>query len=250
MVKLKIPKFTFLRKVKIMKWTSWFKVKNFNWKLLSKVKSLNSLVRPRVIWPTLLILLSICVTLYVLKEKEEAIKLCVQQRLLWAIEDRELAVKEFFAEKDQRVALEKELEKKEQIIELTLNKLEKEIAARREVEAELILSMREKDALGENIDEVGQVSGKLVALGRIVVSPECVLNGKVLAVEKEQHFVVVNLGKEDNVKVGDRLSIYQNDAFIGGVQVEKVDAKVCAAVIMPVWRGAEFKENDAVEFWG
>ena len=64
--------------------------------------------------------------------------------------------------------------------------------------------------------------------------------------EKEHRFVVVNLGKENNIKLGDILSVYRKGEFIGRVQIEKVKEEISTASILPEWQDLEFKENDEV----
>jgi hypothetical protein len=92
-----------------------------------------------------------------------------------------------------------------------------------------------------------------VELGKIVVSPESLasepkdygsqsvsaemasqpqilgLQGKVLVVNKEYNFVVMNLGAKDGVDVGDEFSIYHNNKYIGDIKVEKVHESMAAA---------------------
>lgn len=152
---------------------------------------------------------------------------------------------ELTAEKEKTLALEKEVEEKEHQIELALEKLEKEIAARREAGAQLIIAMKEKGILETKVRELTKAT-KTVELEKIVVKTTPRLIGKVLTVNKEYSFVVVNLGRENKLKLGDVLSVYRNDEFIGRVQVEKVEEMVCAAAILPEWQDREFRENDEV----
>jgi len=81
-----------------------------------------------------------------------------------------------------------------------------------------------------------------VELGTIVVNPEPALQGSmldsmegstalasstglegnVLVVNKDYNFVVLNLGRKDNVAIGTVFYVYHNDKYIGDVKVEKV----------------------------
>jgi len=85
-----------------------------------------------------------------------------------------------------------------------------------------------------------QVQG--VELGTIVVAPEggigvsglstaqaVSLEGKVLVVNKDYNFVVINLGSKDGVNVGDIFSLYHNEKQIGDVKVEKIHESMSAA---------------------
>ncbi len=55
------------------------------------------------------------------------------------------------------------------------------------------------------------------------------LDGKVLVVNRDYNFVVVNLGSKDGVVVGNEFAIYHNDKYIGDVKVEKVHDSMAAA---------------------
>lgn len=99
--------------------------------------------------------------------------------------------------------------------------------------------------------ETGQAAGaEGVELGKIVVSPETETlggvkkatlkkiekkasakksEGKVLVVNKEYNFAVINLGSNDGVKIGDEFSVYRDNRYLGDLQVEKVHDSMAAA---------------------
>ncbi|OGX45326.1 MAG: hypothetical protein A3G38_01935 [Omnitrophica WOR_2 bacterium RIFCSPLOWO2_12_FULL_51_8] len=79
-----------------------------------------------------------------------------------------------------------------------------------------------------------------VELGKIVVGPESaplaaqgaqgrLLEGKVLVVNKDYNFAVLNLGGKDGVFVGAIFSVYRGNNYIGDVKVEKVHDSMAAA---------------------
>lgn len=53
--------------------------------------------------------------------------------------------------------------------------------------------------------------------------------GKVLVVNRDYNFVVINLGSKDAIDVGDVFSIYHNNKNIGEIKVEKVHESMAAA---------------------
>ena len=55
------------------------------------------------------------------------------------------------------------------------------------------------------------------------------MEGKVLVVNRDYNFVVINLGSKDGVGIGNEFSIYHNDKYIGDVKVEKVHDSMAAA---------------------
>jgi len=91
-----------------------------------------------------------------------------------------------------------------------------------------------------------------VELGKIVVSPENAPaevtekpakpvvkkekitatqgpEGKVLVVNKDYNFIVINLGSKDNIGLDDLFSVYHNNKYVGDVRVEKVHESMAAA---------------------
>jgi len=219
-----------------------------------------SLVRPKFFWATIVALLLITsTTFYLLKEEERKEKIFTQKQLIKTIEAKkvvelnltktfrakETVEKKFYAERKRTTALEKEVENKENQISFTLDKLEKEVTARREAEAQLLIVVREKRNLERELKKVARAT-QTIELEKIVVKPISSLAGEVLMVNKEHSFVVLNLGRANNLTFGDFLSVYRNGEFIGNVEVEMVYEKTSAATILPEWKDVEFKENDEV----
>jgi len=104
-------------------------------------------------------------------------------------------------------------------------------------------------------DKTKQAQGQGVELGKIVVSPEASavdtkqkakakkektqkvaapavksgLEGKVLVINKDYSFAVINVGSKDGVAVGNVFSVYHGDKYIGDIKVEKVHDSMAAA---------------------
>ncbi len=53
--------------------------------------------------------------------------------------------------------------------------------------------------------------------------------GKVLVVNKDYDFIVINLGSKDGVGIGDMFSVYHNNKNLGEVKIEKVHDSMAAA---------------------
>ncbi|MDD2679547.1 MAG: hypothetical protein PHO03_01920 [Candidatus Omnitrophica bacterium] len=106
-----------------------------------------------------------------------------------------------------------------------------------------------------------------VELGKIVVSPETGqavqteatkvakaassgaaqgLEGKVLVLNKEYNFVVINLGAKDGVAAGELFSVYRGDNYLGDVKVEKVQDVMSAAGFVAGDVKNKVKEGDRV----
>ncbi|MEI8350646.1 MAG: hypothetical protein WCI77_10910 [Candidatus Omnitrophota bacterium] len=206
---------------------------------MSKI-NLNTLVKPKVFWPSIIILLVICFTLYAQKEKEKSLRIAKESELQQTVEAKKVV-------ENNLVDAKKEIVAKDEQIKLFLDKLEKEITSRKEAETRLLLVTKEKQALEAKVEELTVLLPKQIELEKIVIKTTHELIGKVLAFDKEHAFVVVDLGSGNNLKLGDILSAYRNDKFIGKVQVEKVDEKTAAAAILSPWKNVKFKESDMVK---
>lgn len=202
--------------------------------------NLNALVRPKIFWPSIIILLIACLSLYMLKEKEKSLRIAKELELQQTVEAKKVV-------ENKLVDAKKEIVVKDEQIKLTLDKLEKEITARKEAETQLLSVTKEKQALEEKVEKLTAVLPKNIELEKIVIKSSRELAGKILAIDKEHGFVVTDLGNENNLKLGDVLSVYRDGKFIGRVQVEKVEEKSSAAAVVSPWKNVEFKENDAVK---
>jgi len=90
---------------------------------------------------------------------------------------------------------------------------------------------------------------KPVELEKIIVSSLLEAEGRVLAVDRQNDIVVINLGAVNNLKSGDRLSIYRGDNFIANAELVKVQNKISAAMLLSQDKsgGMEVKVNDTVK---
>lgn len=221
---------------------------------------LNWSVRPKFLFGGIIVLLLMTsITFYLLKEEERKEKIFTQKQLIKTIEAKkvvefnltktfrakETVEKKFDAERKKTTALEKEVQYKENQISLVLDKLEKEVTARREAETRLLITVREKKALEAELKEFTKAT-ETIELEKIVVKPTSSLVGEVLMVNKEHSFIILNLGRANDLTFGDLLSVYRKGELIGNAEVEMVYEKTSAAAILPEWQDVEFKENDEV----
>jgi len=109
--------------------------------------------------------------------------------------------------------------------------------------------------LAENLERSGKrfmtaaASKKPVELEKIIISSLLEAEGKVLAVDGENDLVVINLGSINNLKSGDKLSVYRGDSFIANAELVKVQDRVSAAMILPDSSSKDIKVevNDIVK---
>jgi myosin heavy subunit len=107
-----------------------------------------------------------------------------------------------------------------------------------------------------------------VELGKIVVNPEGASSetkevpaepiseqvetpplgkeGKVLVVNKDYNFVVLNLGSKDGIDIGNTFTVYNNNKDIGDVKVEKVHESMAAAGFVSSDMKDKVSEGDKV----
>ncbi len=88
-------------------------------------------------------------------------------------------------------------------------------------------------------------------LDKIVVAPPETTNkttpeGRVLSVDKENEFLIVNLGEKDGVTPGSFLSVYRGNDYLGDVRISRVQPDMSAADFVPPFSSQKVRKNDQV----
>ena len=161
-------------------------------------------------------------------------------------------VQQLKADLQQQKGLRADLETK---LEQTQKDAEKAQAQLKEIEskkAELEAKIKDLEAQGQQTQGQQEAQAQGVELGTIVVGPEgssvsgqatsslsaeqpkekaitSSLEGKVLVVNKDYNFAVINLGSKDGVNAGDVFALYHNNKYIGDIKVEKIHESMSAA---------------------
>jgi chromosome segregation ATPase len=141
---------------------------------------------------------------------------------------------------------------------------EREILSKRLAELDQILQERVdqiiqvKDDLKAARTEAKEVSTKdarVVQLQPIVVKaaePQSKTPGvkpgagQILAINEENNFVIVDLGEQDGVKVGQTFNVYRNTEKIASLEVIQIRKEISAADIKSVSPGSKLKIGDLV----
>lgn len=76
------------------------------------------------------------------------------------------------------------------------------------------------------------------------------LEGKVLVVNKEYNFAVINLGTKDNVAINDVFGVYAKGKYVGDLKVEKVHEAMSAANFVTAGIKDKISEGDKVVLKG
>lgn len=163
-------------------------------------------------------------------------------------------------QKEMRVTLEKKITQAQDEANKAKSQV-KELEARKNELEQKLKSIEDKS-------QPEQAKSRGVELGKIVVGPEtnsqltdiqttqispqenksvaAELSGKILVINKDYNFAVINLGNKDGVKIGDVFSVYHKDKFIGDVKVEKVHDSMSAAGFTSSDVKNKFSEGDKV----
>ncbi len=150
-----------------------------------------------------------------------------------------------------------------------LNKLKSAESDLRNARDELVSLKAAKDDLQKKLKDL-ETKGSSVQLDKIVVpsaaenntaapaaapgeqpkqaaetaKQSAVLEGKVLVVNKDYDFIVVNLGRKDNVNVGDILSIARKNKKLGEFKIEEVRDTMSVATPLTKGLTAQIREDD------
>jgi hypothetical protein len=72
------------------------------------------------------------------------------------------------------------------------------------------------------------------------------LEGRLLVVNKDYNFVVINLGSKDGISVGQMFTVYSGDKETGEIKVEKVhDSMAAAGFVNPAMKD-KVREGDKI----
>jgi len=172
------------------------------------------------------------------------------------INDREIQIASLTSELDsvktnteaaisERDSLKLELENlkvsKQELLE-RLSIAEKELG---EVKSELSAISKEKNSLERKLKDLQASTG--IDLDKIVVSYSDAEEGKILEINDDFDFIVVDLGQEDNITIGQTFYIYQGGNFIGEAGVDKVHEMMSIATLKDSGIKSTLKEGDTVK---
>lgn len=73
-----------------------------------------------------------------------------------------------------------------------------------------------------------------------------ILNGRILEINREYNFVIVNLGKEDGVKKGMVFLVYRDKRLLGRVEAEDVFNDMSSCNILPWYESEEIRIDDGI----
>ncbi|MFH1753736.1 MAG: hypothetical protein ABH875_06090 [Candidatus Omnitrophota bacterium] len=167
-------------------------------------------------------------------------------------------------ERERRLATEALLDKKQYQFDFAMNKLEYAANAKGKNSEALSSARKEKRSLEKQVQEYAErlhrgepeviiftrselpsdISSGL--LPQEMMAQRESLEGKILGINEDYNLVIISLGRQDGAKLGDALSVYRENRFIGSLKVVEVEPSTCIAAALPNWRHVKFRENDQV----
>jgi hypothetical protein len=78
------------------------------------------------------------------------------------------------------------------------------------------------------------------------LTKETPLEGKVLVVNRDYNFVVINLGSQQGIKLDDEFAVYHKEKYIGDIKVEKLHDSMSAAGFVSTQIKDKIAEGDKV----
>ena len=125
-----------------------------------------------------------------------------------------------------------------------------EFSARPTVELEKVF-VRDQPSSGDaapassNIDMTAAAPSAAPAVAAETSS--IVPDGRVVVVNREYDFIVMNLGKNQGIAIGQELQVVRDHSVLGKVKVEKVYDELSAATILPESQKESIREGDLVK---
>jgi len=76
--------------------------------------------------------------------------------------------------------------------------------------------------------------------------PGDVPDGRILSVDADTEFVIINLGEKDGITRSMVLSVYRGKEYLGDVKVTRVQPEMSAADFIPPFSSRLARKNDQV----
>lgn len=97
------------------------------------------------------------------------------------------------------------------------------------------------------LDKVVVNSGEAAAVSAPITPSASNREGQVIVVNREYDFIVMNLGKNHGLEIGQEFQIVRGTEVLGWVKVEKIYDELAAAAILPQSKKDQIREGDVVK---
>ncbi len=72
------------------------------------------------------------------------------------------------------------------------------------------------------------------------------LKGRIVTINRDHNFVVIDLGKQDGIEIGNRLNVYRGESLLGSIEIIQARDRIAAADIKDLQEGMSIEINDTV----
>ncbi len=197
-------------------------------------------------------------------EKEAKAKAELQAKLNEKIQQSDKEIAAIQLELDTAAAEKKDLEAKLDSLELQNQALEQTIKEIQMAKQAVIQTQPRQPAAANteqpeviptstvpatlNPSQLTQLdSEEKVELETIIIdnSPK---EGRVMSVDTDTEFVVINIGSKQGLRIGDILSVYRGSEFLGEIRATRIQPEMAAADILPPLTSKVIRKNDQVVY--
>ena len=106
---------------------------------------------------------------------------------------------------------------------------------------------QEKKVLNEQLVKIEKEKKDLEAKLNAETKPSSSLTGHILSVNEEWGFVVLDIGLNQGLNVGNHeMIVYRNGSFVGKIKITKVEPSISIADVLPEWKQADIQPGDTV----
>ncbi len=198
----------------------------------------------------------------VAQTQEELIS--VRDQLAKALEEQEVLSQTIQAHQGEKDALDQQIasitaerdELQTQLSRLkeTRDDLQGQLASAKQHQESLESRMKELPRPGVELQPVSvgnqpRVSDAPVPSTYVDITPVPAVSneGQVLVINREYDFIVMDLGKNQGLNVGQEFQVVRGDQVLGTVKVEKIYDDLSAAAVLPSSNIGDFREGDFVK---
>ena len=140
-------------------------------------------------------------------------------------------------------SLQSDLENKNQEINKFKVALQENATKSQEIRVEAYHSPEEVDLPPIRAQKVAKLtSPSLERVGETTAG----LKGRIVTINREHNFVVIDLGKQDGIDIGNRFNVYRGEMFLGSVEIIQARDRIAAADIKDIKDGMDIEINDTV----
>jgi len=102
----------------------------------------------------------------------------------------------------------------------------------------------DKASTAQKLDDIVVVPGEKE--NSTSASPVKVPDGRIISVDEETEFVIIDLGKKQGITLGRMLSVYRGNQYLGDIKVTRVQPEMSAADLILPLTGKIVRKNDQV----